>query len=204
MSLLVERSEVEVSAAPAARRRRWGLPVLAAALALAGFASSGLLMAPGLAKVSFGTPTVSGAPWVTIPEYGPKGAYVLGYVHSAPVRLGLPVRNDGPLPITVDAVRLMTAPAPLFALDQAEGLDLHLGAGETKTVWLTGTLANCRYSSERDLQTYAGLQVSASTLGRDLTRTVSFDRPIYVKSPMIVTCPDRKLNRDTVNRSDLL
>ena len=204
MSLLAERSEVNLASAPTVRRRRWGLPVLAAALALAGFAGSGLLVAPGLAEVSFGTPTVSGVPWVTIPEYGPKGAYVLGYVHNTPVRLGLPVRNNGPLPITVDTVRLVTAPAPLFSLDRAEGLDVHLGAGETKTVWLTGTLANCRYSTERDLQTYAGLQVTGSTLGRDLTRTVAFDRPIYVKSPMIVTCPDRKLNRDTVNRSDLL
>jgi hypothetical protein len=33
---------------------------------------------------------------------------------------------------------------------------------------------------------------------------VPFDRPLLVHSPMIVGCPDRKLNRQADNRKDLL
>ena len=206
MSTATVVAEPPVQLAPAHERprARWGLPLLAAALALGGLLASAVLVAPARASVALGGLRVTGAPFVMVPEYGPRGAYVLGYVHQARVQISLPVRNDGPLPLTVHAIRLLTAPAPLLTLDHAEGLDVHLRPGQTTTVQLSGILGNCRYSNERDLQTYDRLEVTGSTLGRDVTRSVLLDRPVYVKSPMIVTCPDRKLDRSAVNRSDLL
>lgn len=204
MSLLAEQ-QLELAAEVVPKRRStWGLPVLAATLALTGLVITAGLAVPRVAAISVGSPTVTGAPFVSVPEYGSRGGYILGYRDNGVVEIALPIRNEGPLPVTISRVRLLSGPAALLTLTPVEDLGLRLGAGQTRTLSVTGRLSNCRYSTERDLQTYTSLEVRGSTLGRGVTRTVTLDRPIYVKSPTVIGCPDRKLNRSAVNRSDLL
>ena len=115
----------------------------------------------------------------------------------------MPVRNDGPLPVTVTSAAIGGGVAPLLAVRDVAGLPLSLGPGETGTLDVTAELANCRYYHEREVQNYAGVELGFSVLGGSGTQTVTFDRPLMVHSPMIVGCPDRLLNRQGNDRKDL-
>ena len=53
------------------------------------------------------------------------------------------------LPLTVTALDLPPAVAPLLLLDDVRGLPLELGSGERGTVTADGVLGNCRYTHER-------------------------------------------------------
>ena len=203
MSQLLEApASPAVLAAPT--RRRWMLPLVAVLCALAGIATTLVLMAPGVASFENVAPAAVGAPYVTVKEFGPRGSHILGYQHGASVRLTLPLHNSGPLPVTVTSVELGGGPAPLLAVRGRQGLPLTLRPGGSGQVTLTIAMVNCRYYNEREMQTYAAARVGFRSLGRSGERLVPFDRPILVKSPMIVTCPDRKLDRSLNRRSGLL
>lgn len=184
-------------------RRHWLLPVVAALVAAGGLAMSALSLAPRAAALPEVHPTATGVPFVTVPEYGTRGAYILGYQHNATVTMTVPIHNDGWLPITVTSAMVSGGPVPLLSLDGVRGLPLSLGAGETGTLTLTGKMVNCRYFHERALETYDGIEIGFSSLGRSAGRHVRFDRPVMVKSPMLASCPDRLLNRQANSRSAL-
>jgi hypothetical protein len=200
--VLPDRPRVVVAAAS---RRRSMLPLfLAGMLVITGLAVSTVVAAPRAASFASATPHAVGAPWVTVPEYGRKGAYVLGYVHGAQVELTVPITNTGRLPLTVTSVALGGGPAPLVAVRRVTGLPLTLWPGRTGHVTLRAELTNCRYYHERAMETFGGVTVTFRSLLRSCQDTVAFDRPIMVKGPMLVGCPGRKLDRSAVNRSDLL
>ena len=160
---------------------------------------------PGTARFDAVAPVFGGsAPLVTLPTYGPKGTYVVGYEHGAGSRMTLPITNTGLLPLTVTSVSIGGGVAPLLAVREVEGLPLSLGAGETATLDVTAELTNCKYFHEREVQIYPGVELGFSVLGQEGTRAVDFDRPIMVRSPMIVGCPDRVLDRQANNRTDLI
>lgn len=190
-------------AAPGPSRRRWPLPALAAALALAGVAATLVLTAPRVVAFAPVVPVATGAPYVTVPEFGPRGSHVLGYVHGASVRLTLPLHNAGWLPVTVTTADLGGGPAPLLAVRASEGLPLTLRPGGSGAVTLTISLVNCRFYNEREMQTYDGVRLGVRSLGMAADRLVPLDRPILVKSPMIATCPDRKLDRSANRLANL-
>lgn len=172
--------------------------------ALALLAVAVLRSAPGMVRFDHVTPAFGGsAPVVTLPDYGISGTYVVGYEHGGTARMTLPVHNSGPLPVTVTSLDLGGGVAPLLAVQDVVGLPLSLSPGETGSVEVTAELANCRYFHEREVQYYEDLTLGFSVLGQESTRTVAYDRPVMVHSPMIVGCPDRKLNRQADNRTDL-
>ena len=177
--------------------------LLSAAVAL--LVVSGLNAAPGTARIAPLTPTFGGtAPQVTLPTYGLKGMHVIGYEHGATTVLTLPVRNDGRLPMTVTSLDLRGGVAPLLEVRAVEGLPLSVPAGQTREVQVTAELANCRFFHEREIQNYPAVALGFTVLGRPGSRLVPFDRPLMVHAPMIVGCPDRKLDRQADNRTDLL
>jgi hypothetical protein len=203
MSLLLETPSAPTL--PAVRaRRRLTLPLVATMCALTGIAATLVLIAPRTASFPTVVPAAVGAPYVTVPEFGARGSHVLGYEHGASVRLTLPLHNSGWLPVTVTSVQLGGGPAPLLAVRGHEGLPLTLRPGGSGEVTLTVAMVNCRFYNEREMQTYSAVDVGFRTLGRSGHRVVPYDRPILVKSPMIVTCPDRKLDRSLNRRSHLL
>lgn len=177
--------------------------LLSAAVAL--LVVAGLRAAPGLVDLAPVAPQFAGsAPQVTLPTYGVKGTHVLGYEHGASARLSLPLVNDSPLPVTVTAVDLGGGVAPLLEVQGVEGLPVTLPPGGTRTVEVSATLANCRFFHEREVQNYASLRVELSVLGQRTVRDVPYDRPVMVRSPMIVGCPDRLLDRQANDRTDLV
>lgn len=190
---------------PASRRGSRGLVALLALGALALLALAGFRAAQESLAFEPVTPVFGGsAPAVTLPTYGAKGMYVVGYEHGETARISLPITNDGPLPVTVRSVGIGGGVAPLLLVREVTGLPLALGPGEEGVVEVTAELANCRFFHEREVQTFASFEIGVSLLGQERTRTVGYDRPIMVHSPMLVGCPDRKLNREENDRSDLV
>ena len=149
--------------------------------------------------LAFGGPV----PTATLPSYGERGTHVVGYEHGATVRMTLTLRNTGPLPMTVTSLSMGERVAPLLTATSVRGLPLGLAPGERGEVEVDARLDNCRFTHERQLDTYDGLRIGFDVLGRSAARDVPFDRPVLVHSPMIVGCPDRKLDRQAADRVDL-
>lgn len=176
---------------------------VAAAAALLG--AGGVRAAPAAAELGPVVPRFDGAvPVQTLPSYGVRGMHVVGYEHRATTQVELTLVNDGPLPLTLTSVALRGGIAPLLALRDVQGLPLELGRGERGRVTATVQLDNCRFSHEREVENHDGVRVGFRVLGSAATRDVPFDRPLLVHSPMIVGCPDRLLDRQGADRSDLL
>lgn len=206
MTTVVDASPEVVEQPRRPARRRTGALVAVLALgALLLLALAGFRAAQDSVRFAAVTPVIGGdAPAVTLPEYGEQGMHVIGYEHGRTARITLPLRNRGLLPVTVEAVDLRGGVAPLLVVQDVQGLPLSLGPGETGTIEVTAELANCRFFHEREIQSYPGVDLEVSLLGQRSTRYVAYDRPVMVHSPMIVGCPDRKLNRQADNRSDLV
>jgi hypothetical protein len=185
------------------RSTRALVAVLAAA-SLVLLALSMLRALPGTVSFAPVAPAFGGsAPVVTLPKYGPEGTYVVGYEHGEDVVMTLSVKNTGLLPVTVTSASFDAGVAPLLEIREVSGLPLGIGAGETRRFEVTGVLGNCRFFHEREVQYYRAVDLGFSVLGQDGTRTVELDRQLMVHSPMIVGCPDRLLNRQGNDRSDL-
>lgn len=198
MSLLLD---APVAPQPAAvRRRRW-LPTVAVIVAVGALAMSVTSLAPRAAAFAQARPDVTGAPLVTVAEFGPRGAHILGYEHGRAVTVTVPVHNTGRLPLTITSADIPDGPVPLLDITSVGGLPLSLGAGETKQLVLSGTLGNCRWYHERALETFTGVTLDFRSLGWSGKAVVPFDRPLMVKSPMLASCPDRKLDRQADRRS---
>lgn len=181
------------------------LRLLAAVAGVAAVAGAGAVRAApttvDLAPVAVGLGgTVAAA---TLTSYGAKGMHVLDYQHDGRSALSLELGNDGRLPLTVTGLDLPAAVAPLLSLTEVRGLPLHLAPGERGTVTATGVLGNCRYTHERQVELREELLLEVRVLGTTTVRAVPLDRPVLVHSPMIVGCPDRKLDRQADNRTEL-
>ena len=128
----------------------------------------------------------------------------VGYEHGATARLTLPITNDGLLPLTVTSVDLGGGVAPLLEVQGVGGLPLSVPPGATREVEVTATLANCKFFHEREAQQLPTVRIGFSVLGQQGVRDVPYDRPLLVRSPMIVGCPDRLLDRQRNDRTDLV
>ena len=180
-------------------------PLLAGVALAAALTGAGAVQAaPAVAELGPVAPSFSGpVPVQTLTSYGARGMHVLGYEHGRSARMTLALHNSGPLPLTVTSLDLGGGVAPLLDVTAVQGLPLPLGPGEHGSVMATVRLDNCRFSHEREVETHDGLRVGVRVLGLGSVREVPFDRPLLVHSPMIVGCPDRKLDRQAADRSDL-
>lgn len=176
--------------------------MLGVAVAAAGVAGITTSVVPGTASFAVGAPTFTGeAVVVGIASFGERGTDVVDYRDGATVRLALPVTNTGRLPARITSVDLGGQHLPLLSVVGGSG-PVTVGPGSTTRVELVGVLGNCRYYHEREMSTYADVRLRFDVLGRSGERTVALPRPMVVHSPMIVGCPDRKLNRQALNRRD--
>jgi hypothetical protein len=191
---------------PARRPRRRPLLLGALPAVLGLLWSAGLLLAPGSVALSAGSTSFGGAaPVTTVPGFGLRGTHVVGYAHGADLEVRVPVRNDGPLPVTVTSAATGAGVLPLLEVRSVEGLPLRLGPGQTGELVLRAVLGNCAYYHEREAQNVDALRLDVQPgvpLAGVVRSVVPLDRPLLARSPMIVRCPDRKLDRQAADRSD--
>ncbi len=184
------------------RRRR-----LAGRLALllgGAIALVGALVAGSVATARFGGPAVltfaGTGDAVTLPQFGERGAHVLRYAHGEPVTFSFPLHNRSRLPVRVESVHLSERELSMLTIDDvtigSDPLPATVGGGDTATVTVTATYANCRYYHEREIELIEDVTIDGSALGVGVTRHVPLDHDLVLRSPMIVGCPDRTLVRD--------
>lgn len=192
---------------PRVGRRRRGRRHVVGAVALAVLLVWAWSAAPRTVALGAGVTPVFGEHTraVALEQFGEGGSYVLGYEDGAYGEVQVPVRNGGPLPLTVQGARLTDEPrtlAEVVAVTGADGsgLPLRLGPGQEAVLELTVRFDNCDYYHERALEILDGALVDVTVLGSAGTVTVAFDHPVLVRSPMIVDCPDRVLDRQAKTR----
>lgn len=141
------------------------------------------------------------------------------YQHGREIRYALELRNDGPVPITiedvpvdhlVDDLRLIRPTAVLLAPDRTGGTGSTDGArpfepfrldrGARRTVLVTGEFANCAYYTERAMDVIRSQPVTWSIAGWSRTDEVGLSRHVVVRSPHIRACPDRVMDRGAATR----
>lgn len=183
------------------RRRRLAAGIVPAALVALWWALPSLVPLDQGAAITFDEEAIA----AEVTSLGERGAYALRYVDGGYTTLTVPVTNDGPLPIRVVGARLSDDVRPLLATvsvvagDPAagdSGSAATLAPGGSTQMTVTVRHDHCEYYTERALGVFRGLDVEIEVLGRRATRHVSFDHDLVVRSPMMVTCPDRVRDRD--------
>ncbi len=141
-----------------------------------------------------------GTDFATIATFGTRGAYALRYVDHGYVTLRVPVRNDGAVAVTIDAADLgddaLRLLDPVLDGTVAGDLPVTLAAGESTELALTVRMDNCEFYTERAMDVFDGVDLDVEVLGRSVSQHLRFDHDLVVRSPMMVTCPDRVRNRD--------
>ena len=179
------------------RERRWPLLVAGAAIALLVVA---WLFAPqAVAFAPAGDLEVRDANWATLPEFE-GGMELLQYEHHADATIAVPVRNDGPLPVTITGVELTDENEPMLEVVDG-GASMSLGAGEVGELVVRGRFDNCKYYTERAMQLYPSATIHYQAMGRSGSSELVLDRQLVVRSPTIVDCPDRVMDRSYNRRN---
>lgn len=186
-------------AAHSAGRR--GPIALAAVVVLVVALVGAWLATPGLAKLSSDTELhVRGAQWVSLPRFE-GGMEVVRYVHGEVATIDLPVRNDSPFTVEVTGIALTGENKPMLQVLKDDRLSLELGPGESATASIRARFANCKYYTERAMMLLPSVSVSFESFGRAGVQEVELARQLAVRSPTIVDCPDRTMDRSYNRRN---
>jgi hypothetical protein len=182
---------------PGSRRspRRRLILASAAVVMVVALAAGLLAVRPPQVTQSGGAVFADGAVSLAVEEFDERGVYSLRYVHGEQTEIRVPVRNDGPLPTTVTGIRLDGRTRPMIVPVGAVGVPVRLAPGEEATVGVQVRFDNCEFYTERAMDVYGGLTVDQRTLGVAGTGSVRLDHQLVVRSPMMVTCPDRVSDR---------
>ncbi|MBW3561439.1 MAG: hypothetical protein KY437_02985 [Actinobacteria bacterium] len=143
------------------------------------------------------------------------------YEHGEDVSYAIELRNDGPLPVTVEDVpisdmvgdlRLIRPTQVLVApdgtalvdatVDQASPFEpFRLARGASRTVIVTGVFDNCVYYTERAMDLIGSQPVTWSVAGWSATTEVELSSQLVVRSPYLRVCPDRVMDRGARTRT---
>lgn len=185
---------------PGTRSRRTRRALLGvAALALVG----GLLAGGGVR--SPGQVTVTGTDrTVHLEGYGAHGSTIVAYEHGALVTVRFAIANRGVLPVTVEALdpfpELLGMLEPVRVEVEGESLPARLGPREQASVRVIARFDNCEYFTERAVNQFASARLDLRVLGVARTVAMPYDDVLLVRSPTIVDCPDRVLDRSAKQR----
>lgn len=190
-------------AAPQSVARRRGPVAALVAVALAA------ALVPALAFTSrpalSGTLRASGGEQAHLPEYGERGSVIVRYRHGETTTIAVRLVNAGLLPITVEAVDPFLTPLGLATADTvtADGdrLPVRLGPRESAEVEIRARFDHCAYFTERaiDPSTHARVTWRLGPMTR--TSLVAYPQALLVRSPTIVDCPGRVLDRSAKRRN---
>jgi hypothetical protein len=195
----------------ARRRRRWPKVVIVLAVILVAAAGAFLLRYQPLAQGS--SEGVGGTGTRLVPSPGSissdQPVYRVAYRDGKTGKLGLSIRNDGPLGVTVTEVgREGWAPGGLVRYDgtfltrDVRGLDLQpqnlvpfrpfsLGPGEELPVVIRFRYSNCGGSSAGTAETIVAVSVGFRVLGLTHHASVPLRTGVEVPSPPDSACPGR-------------
>lgn len=163
--------------------------------------------------------TSSDAGAVLVEEFEGTGATIVNYEHNAYLSYAFTLRNTGPVGVTVTSVDLpderarrmlhpvqtsvftSAAATPDDLADMAPLQPFALGPGEERRIVVQARFDNCEYYTERGTELTHGHDVTFRVAGVKRTAELQFNRPLIVRSPTILGCDDRTLDRSEHRRS---
>lgn len=139
-----------------------------------------------------------------LPEYGMDGSEIVRYLHGREIVVRFPLRNPGVLPLTVESIdpfpTVLGLLTPRRITVDGRALPAVIGARRTATVEVRARFENCPYFTERAIDTSEAATVTWSTLGIARTAAVTYADELLVRSPTIIDCPGRVLDRSAKQR----
>lgn len=198
-SVVQEPPRTEASAPTSehsARRWPWvalvGLVLATAVLAL-----------PRTARVSQEVPLAfeGNASVVTLPSFDGTGMYAVGYEHGADTRITVPVRNEGLAPLRLTGLHLSDRNRPMLEVVAVDGLPVSLGPGEGAELDVHVRFDNCEYYTERAIDLYRSARLGYEVAGMPGELELSFEHPIGVRSPTMLRCEERVMDRSARRRN---
>lgn len=207
--------------APRGRRSRW---LTAMTVFLAGSGALSLILGSVSILVDGSVPTTTGGGILDAPahrvEYSdaPSVSYV-AYDHGEDASYSIELVNDGPLPVTVEAVpldglrheRRLFAPTAVFVAPEgasevepdavAPFEPFRLWPGDSRILVVAGEFANCAYFTERAIDLIVEQPVTWSVLGRSRTDMVALSDQLAIRSPFMRECPGRVMDRSARTRT---
>jgi hypothetical protein len=154
---------------------------------------------------------------VTVDEFEEAGAHILRYVDGDYVTYAFTVRNTGPVGVTVTGLELpdeaerrmlqtvttgIASGGSTEAAAQEPFEPFALRAGEEQRLVVQARLDNCEYYTERAIEILDRQTITFRAAGIARTATITFDRPLLVRSPTIQRCPERTLDRSEHRRTE--
>ena len=182
-------------------RRRTVAAILALLLLLGAPVTAILTARPGFA----GLLHADSAEQANLPEYGARGSLIVRYRHGDTTAMHVEVVNRGLLPITITRVepfltKLGLATAERITVGGA-ALPLTLSPGERARLDVRATFGNCEYFTERAIDPSTHARVTWTTLGVERTALIAYPQALLLRSPTIVDCPGRVLDRGAKQRN---
>lgn len=184
-------------------RRR--LPLrLGAALLVGVLFAAWWLGAPALASVAAGSGVVftDETEDLVLGFYGPQGTHFVRYEDGAYAHATVTVVNRGRVGVTLDNFRFEGDQLALATVVPENG-GVSIAPDSSADVELLIRFDNCEYYHEREVQVHDGVMADVRVLGRTTSQLVEFQHPVLVRSPTINRCPERYLDRNILNRTDV-
>jgi len=142
----------------------------------------------------------------TLPDYGPRGSVVVRYQHDRVVTLRFTIANGGVLPVTVSDVQPFPTVLGLLTAETltvgGKPLPVRLGPGDKAEVVVQGRFDHCEYFTEKAIDPYNGAVVTWGIGPLSRTTTVAYSDTLLVRSPTILDCTDRVMDRSAKQRSE--
>lgn len=142
---------------------------------------------------------------VNLQSYGRHGSELLGYRHGQVISVRFELVNPGLAPTTLTTLDafpqrlgLLTTQAVLV---DGRPLPAAIAAGERALVEVTGRFGNCAYYTERAVNVFGGAVVRWRSLGMERSGSVAYPDQVVVRSPTILDCPGRVLDRSAKQRN---
>jgi hypothetical protein len=135
-----------------------------------------------------------------LPAYGAGGTTAVGYTHQRDASVELPVRNTGRAPLTVHGLEPFPELLGMVETLHGDGLPVTIGPGETTTLSARVRFTNCEYYTERAVNRFLGGQLEVERLGATWTLDVAYPREVVLRSPTILGCPERSMDRSARQR----
>lgn len=125
----------------------------------------------------------------------------VGYADGGSAYVQVPLAHTGGGgPVTVTAVDPFPELLGMLEVEAVAGLPVTLAAGEEATVEVRTRFTNCRYYTERAVNHYLGAEVTVDAAGGERAVTLAYPSEVVLRSPTILGCPDRVMDRSARQR----
>lgn len=221
---LLERSRTEIAERPRVRRGRRLVAVILLTVGLVVTATGAVSVLRGASVPSVREVVIASETTAALEvDYADAPSFELvAYEHGSEVSYAIQLRNDGPLPVTVEDVPIaglaedlrLIRPTAVLVLPEGgspeDGLDaarpferFRLARGATRTVVVTGVFDNCEYYTERAMDLVTSQPVTWSVAGWSTTTDLELSRQLAIRSPYLRVCPGRVMDRGARSRTGL-